>query len=179
MPAEDTTPQLAELEDVPFVDEEGQITSAFEEQVGVYAIFNRQKVLQFIGYSRNVSLSLRQHLVRQPEACYWVKVQTIARPSKAILEQIRDRWIAENGEVPPGNAADEALWSQPIDAKASMTAEEKATYAAGDDLTKTKTLKQVARRVEAEVLAAIATRGVKMSFRFDPKLKEEGLLNLK
>jgi hypothetical protein len=170
---------LASLEYLPYLNEAGETTEAFASKVGVYAIFDQAKILQFIGFSRDVSLSLKQHLVRQPEGCYWLKVQTIDRPSRTILEEIRSAWISENGATPVGNDTAEALWNQPIDAKSQMTDEEKDTYAAMDELGKMKTLKQAARRVEAEVLVQLAQRGVKMSLRFDPKLKEEGLLGLK
>jgi hypothetical protein len=171
--------KLSDLSELPYIDAEGQLTSQFDGKVGVYAIFDREKILQYIGYSRDVSLSLKQHLVRQPQQCYWLKVQTIDRPSRTLLEEIRDAWIAENGSVPAGNDREEAGWSQPIDAKAKMTPAEQAAYNASDELGKIKTLKQVARRVEAEVLANLDDRGVTMPVRFDPKLKEEGLLNLK
>lgn len=170
---------LAELAYQPYLDDQGLVTEQFSRQVGVYAIFDQAQHLQFIGYSRDVYLSLKQHLVRRPQQCYWVKVQTIDRPSRTILEDIRAAWIVENGSTPVGNDADEALWSQPIDAKAQMTAEEQSAFAAGEDLQKIKTLKRVARRIEADVLAALADRGVQMQVRFDPKLKEEGLLSLK
>jgi hypothetical protein len=174
-----TTPSLNALEYCPYLDENGNVTEQFAGQVGVYAIFDQHQTLQFIGFSRDVSLSLKQHLVRQPENCYWVKVQTIDRPSRTLLAEIRDAWIGENGETPIGNGAEEALWNQAIDAKAKMTEAEKESYAAADEMGRIKTLKQVARRVEAEVLAKLEHRGVKMPIRFDPKLKEEGLLNLK
>lgn len=172
-------PKLADLTEVVLIDSEGQMTSQFDGKVGVYAIFDQAKVLQYVGYSRDVSLSLKQHLIRKPQECYWLKVQTIERPNRAILEEIRDAWIAENGTTPVGNSTDAEQWNQPIDAKTQMTPEEQAAFAASDDVGRTKTLKQVARRVEAEVLAALEQRGVKMAIRFDPKSKEEGLLDLK
>lgn len=170
---------LATLEYLPFLNEAGQMTDQFDHKVGVYAVFDADRTLQYVGYSRDVSLSLKQHLVSHPQQCYWLKVQTIDRPSRTILEEIRTAWITENGTVPLGNGAEEVNWTQPIDAKQFMTAEEQAAYAAGDDLTRMKTLKQVARRVETEVLAALSDRGVNMPIRFDPKAKEEGRLNLK
>lgn len=174
-----STVTLAELEFLPFLDPAGLMADTFDSKVGVYAIFDAAKSLQYVGYSRDVSLSLKQHLVRQPQGCYWVKVQTIDRPSRTALEAIRDAWIAGNGAVPIGNAAEADLWNQPIDARARMTAAEQTAYAASDEPGKVKALKQVARRVEAEVMQELATRGVKLPIRFDPKAKEEGLLNLK
>lgn len=172
-------PALANLEFIALLDENGQMSDRFDAKVGVYAIFDQAQTLQYVGYSRDVSLGLKQHLVRQPQHCYWVKVHPIDRPSRTVLEEMRDAWIAENGETPAGNGADADLWNQPIDAKIRMTAAEQTAYAASDEPGKIKTLKQVARRVEAEVQAALEARGVKMPIRFDPKAKEDGLLNLK
>jgi hypothetical protein len=172
-------PSLASLDYIPYIDQNGQLTNQFEGKVGVYAIFDQEKTLQFIGYSRDVYLSLKQHLVRQPQHCYWLKAQTIERPSRTVLTEIQDAWIAENGTLPSGNGANEALWNQPIDAKPAMTADELTSYAAGDGLTQIKLLKQAARRVEEQLLTALEARGVQMQIRFNPKLKENGLLDLK
>lgn len=179
-----TITALATLEYVPYLDDSGQVTdqfsgNPFSGKVGVYAIFDQDKTLQHIGYSRDVYFSLKQHLVRQPDKCYWFKVQTIDRPSRTILEDIRNAWISENGVTPLGNAEAEALWSQAIDAKASMTDAEQTAYQNSDDIGRVKILKQVARRVEETIVSALEVRGVKMPVRFDPKAKEEGLLSLK
>lgn len=173
---------LASLEDIPYLDDSGAIPeSPFSGKVGVYAIFNRDRTLQFIGYSRDIYLSLKQHLMRQPQQCYWIKCQMIARPSRTILENIKDAWIAENGKTPAGNEADEAKWVQPINIKPLMTEEERTAYekASGQELAQIKLLKKAARRVEAEILVQLESRGVQMELRFNPKLKETGLLDLK
>lgn len=172
-------PSLASLDYILYIDQNGQLTDQFEGKVGVYAIFDQEQTLRYIGYSRDVYLSLKQHLVRQPQHCYWLKVWTIERPSRSVLEEIRNAWIAENGSLPSGNSTDEAAWNQPVNAKPAMTDEEQAKYAAGDELAQIKLLKQAARRVEEQLLAALEARGVQMQIRFNPKLKESGLLDLK
>lgn len=174
-------PSLASLEYIPYVDADGHLPEQFQGKVGVYAICDRDRVLQFVGYSRDVYLSLKQHLVRQPQHCYWLKVETIERPSRTVLETIRTAWIAENGATPAGNGADEAKWTQPIDVKILLTPDEEASYqqAAGLEMEQAKILKKAARRVEADILAAIAARGVQAEIRFNPKIKENGLLDLK
>ena len=175
-------PSLSNLEYIPYIDDNGQLPEALQGKIGVYAICDRQKALQLIGYSRDIYLSLKQHLVRQPENCHWVKVQTIQRPSRTLLESIRDAWIEENSTVPPGNGEDEAKWDQPIDVKSAMTDEEQASYsslASLDELAQAKLLKKVARRVEETILDQLKSRGVQMEIRFNPKLKESGLLDLK
>jgi len=172
---------FASLEFFPYIDSEGKLPEFVQGKIGVYAIFDKEKVLQFVGYSRDTYLSLKQHLVRQTEYCYWLKVQIIDRPSRTILENIRSSWIAENGSQPQGNGADAAKWNDPIDTKTVMTAQEVANYEGivADELAKDKLLKNVARRVENEILSLLKARGVTEEIRFNPKLKTSGLLDLK
>ena len=172
-------PTLESLAYLPYLDSNGCIREDIQKQIGVYGIFNQDKILQFVGYSRDIYLSLKQHLVRQPQNCYWLKIQTIERPSRSILEAIRQAWIAENGVIPPGNKQEETIWTKSIDAKPAMTELEKAQYNQSDELGKTKILKQVARKVESEIKEQLHDRGVTMDIRFNPKLKEQGLLDLK
>ncbi|MBW4500725.1 MAG: GIY-YIG nuclease family protein [Scytonema hyalinum WJT4-NPBG1] len=181
MTTESNIPALASLEYIPFIDDNGQLPEQLQGKIGVYAIFDQEKVLQFVGYSRDVYLSLKQHLVRQPQYCYWVKAQTIERPSRTVLENIEHGWIAENGSVPVGNADSKDRWTQPIDVKVVMTAEEQANYhnPVNDEMAQIKIIKNVARRVEAEIIAVLEVRGLQTQIRFNPKLKENGLLDLK
>lgn len=181
MTTETNTPALASLEYIPYIGDRGEIPEQLQGKIGVYAIFDREKVLQFVGYSRDVYLSLKQHLVRQPQQCYWVKVQTIERPSRTVLENIENAWIGENGSVPLGNGDNKEKWTNPIDVKKVMTPEEQANYQnpVNDELAQIKVIKNVARRVEAEILKELEARGLQLEVRFNPKLKEQGLLDLK
>jgi hypothetical protein len=171
-------PALNSLTFHPYLEDSGQISVEFQGKVGIYGIFDAAQTLQYVGYSRDVTQSLRQHLVRQPQACHWYKVQTVERPSRTLLEDIRTAWIAEAGDVPPGNV-DDVSWTAAIDAKATMTPAEQAEYAALDELGQIKYLKKIARRLEAAILETLRARGAQMELRFNPKLKEEGLLDLK
>ncbi|MGC9505109.1 GIY-YIG nuclease family protein [Baaleninema sp.] len=181
MTATTEIPTLASLPPNPFIDENGHIADGdVKGKVGAYAVFDDSETLQYIGYSRDIALSLRQHLVRRPHQCYSYKVQTIDRPSRAVLETMRQAWIEENGTTPPGNGEDESLWVNPIDVRPRLTEEERQEIDnAADELAKTKRLKKAARRLEEEVLAELSARGVAESLRFNPKLKENGLLDLK
>jgi hypothetical protein len=181
MSSENNIPTLASLEFISYINDHGELPEQLHGKIGVYAIFDQLKVLQFVGYSRDVYLSCKQHLVRLPEKCYWLKVETIERPNRTVLERIEKDWINENGSLPLGNGEYKEKWTNPIDTKELMTDEEKTNYQNPllDDLTKTKLLKNVARRVEAEILGVLESRGVKTEIRFNPKLKESGLLDLK
>ena len=170
---------LSGLEFIAYLDDSGKLPESLSGKIGVYAIFNQSQVLQYVGYSRDVFQSIKQHLVREPEGCYWLKVQTINRPSRTLLEEIRDGWIAENGSVPPGNAEHSDRWNQPIDVKPQMTSEEVAKFDSLDEIGKDKLLKTVAKRVEANILSALEKRGLQEEIRFNPKLKTQGILDLK
>jgi hypothetical protein len=175
----DSIPTLKDLKYTPYLDDTGNLPEELQGKIGIYAIFDQDKILQIVNYSRDIYLSLKQHLVRQPQSCYWLKAETIERPNRTRLETIRDAWIAENGIKPAGNDAEEAIWNNPIDAKLSMTEQEHLSYEKGDELMQIKLLKQVARRVEAQILEKLKSRGVQTEIRFNPKLKESGLLDLK
>ncbi|MCC0177502.1 GIY-YIG nuclease family protein [Waterburya agarophytonicola K14] len=170
---------LSSLEYLPYLDEAGCIAEDTQGKIGVYAIFDQEQEMQYVGYSRDVYLSLKQHLIRKPQNCYWIKIQTITRPSRQILEDIAAAWIAENGSTPPGNDSESSIWTEAIDANPAMTEEEKAQYNNSDELGQIKIRKKVARRVEADIQQQLSDRGVTMNIRFNPKLKEKGLLNLK
>ncbi|WP_413166002.1 GIY-YIG nuclease family protein [Capilliphycus salinus ALCB114379] len=172
-------PTLASLDSISYINEQGQLPETFQGKIGVYAIFDRDQVLQYIGYSRDIYLSLKQHLVRQPQSCYWIKVQTIERPSRTILEEIRQAWIAENGSIPAGNSEQSEQWNQPINVKPLMTDEENNTYNNLDGIDQEKHLRQVARRIESQILELLKARGLQEEIRFNPKLKTDGLLDLK
>jgi hypothetical protein len=165
-------PALEDLDYLPYLDENGHIPDELDKKIGVYAIFDRGRHWQFVGYSRDIYLSLKQHLVRQPQQCHWLKIQTIERPNRTILEAIANKWNNEQ-------TTNSALWTEPIDTNDSMTDAEKAQYESGDELERIKIRKQVARRVEAKIKQELNDRGVKMDLRFNPKLKERGLLDLK
>ena len=179
MSLETEIPVLENLEFLPYLDNQGLLDEKLSGKIGIYAIFDQNKNLQFVGYSRDIYLSLKQHLVRQPNKCYWLKVQTIDRPSRSILESTKQQWITENNAIPEGNSEQENLWTQPIDAKLTMTEEDKLRYNSNDELGQIKLLKSIAKRLEAQILETLSDRGVKVEIRFNPKLKEQGLLDLK
>ncbi|MEO1132222.1 MAG: GIY-YIG nuclease family protein [Cyanobacteria bacterium J06639_1] len=174
-------PALDSLDFIPYINDAGQLPDECEGSIGVYAVFDRDRALHYVGYSRDMATSLKLHLVRQPESCFWVKAHAIARPSRTLLENIRAAWMDSNGDIPIGNALDPSPWETPIDVKEQMTQEERDRYADKtlSERDRIKALKQAARRIEAEILAQLEARHVAIPLRFNPKLKEEGWLDLK
>ncbi len=171
-----------ELDNLPYysyINDQGIIDPNLEKKIGVYAIFDQEKNLKYVGYSRNLLLSLQQHLVRQINQCYWYKYYIIERPNRTILEEIRENWLRENSLNGDINKEEETLWVEPIDIKKSLSQTEQEEYENNDEIGKSKLLKKIARKVEAEIKNELSKRNIKMEFRFNPKLKEQGLLDLK
>lgn len=174
----DSHPTLASLDMQPYL-VEGELPSGLDGKVGIYAIFDAEQALQYVGYSRDIQVGLTQHLVRCPQQCHWFKFFTVARPSRTVLDEIRNAWIAEYGTMPPGNSDQQLMWEKPIDAKVFMTEAERDAIANAEPAQTNKLLKQLARRVEADVKAKVADRGAQIPIKFNPKLKEQGVLSLK
>lgn len=179
MPATNDIPSLNSLEFLPYIDDTGELPVKLQNQIGIYAIFDREQILQFVGYSRDIYLSLKQHLIRRSADCYWVKAITIDRPNRTFLNEVQSTWISENGKIPLGNDVNSSLWLDPIETNYAMTETERASFADLDGAAQIKLLKQVARRVEETILTQLKERGVQTEIRFNPKLKEQGLLDLK
>ncbi|KAH9287970.1 hypothetical protein KI387_032087, partial [Taxus chinensis] len=120
---------LKDLEFVPYLDDGGLIVdkSASDAKASVYAIFDQNRTLQYVGISRQVYLSMKLHFARVPSKCYFVKIQHLNKPNRALLECIKEKWIEENGLLPSGNdnGPQQKVWENPLDCKPLMTEEEK------------------------------------------------------
>ncbi|MGB3201553.1 MAG: GIY-YIG nuclease family protein [Nodosilinea sp.] len=98
---------------------------------GVYAVLDRDRQTQFIGISRNVSLSLRSHLEQKGDAiCALVTVQPFQFPKREAMAALRDEWIAALPSPPPGNV--DGTWAGTIREAATqtMSAAEREAYEA-------------------------------------------------
>ncbi|KAK4268582.1 hypothetical protein QN277_025215 [Acacia crassicarpa] len=92
---------------------------------GVYAIYDKNDELQFIGLSRNIAASVSAHRKSVPELVGSVKVGVVDEPDRETLTQAWKSWMEEhikgNGKVPPGNESGNATWMrQPLKKKADI-----------------------------------------------------------
>ncbi len=120
-----TAPVADILSDSP-VDLEAWCTETAEVKIaGVYAVLNGDHQTQYIGYSRNVVLSLKSHLTQfGAETCTFVKVQSFKFPKREEMEQLRDDWIASLPQTPPGNADNSGAWAGTVrDASSQVMSE--------------------------------------------------------
>ncbi len=122
---------------------------------GVYAVLDGDRQTQFIGYSRNVALSLRGHLTSKGETtCAFAKVHPFKFPKRDAMEALKAEWMEALPSPPPGNS--DGTWAGTIKEAASkvMSPAEREAYeekklklrrAMADG-----TLKQVATKVQGD-----------------------------
>ncbi|MBH8554038.1 GIY-YIG nuclease family protein [Nostocaceae cyanobacterium CENA357] len=125
------TPDLADngAEIIPL--EAWRAASHNAKIAGVYAVLDLEHHTQYIGYSRNVLLSLNGHVNQNGEQkCAFVRVQNFKFPKRQEMEDLRDAWIAELDSIPPGNAAENGMWASTVGevAKAAMSEAERQAY---------------------------------------------------
>ncbi|MDB9376233.1 GIY-YIG nuclease family protein [Nodularia sphaerocarpa] len=98
---------------------------------GVYAVLDGEGETQYIGYSRNVLLSLNGHVSQYGEQkCAFVRVQNFKFPKRQEMEDLRDAWIGELECTPRGNASEGGMWASTVGeaAKAVMSEGERHAY---------------------------------------------------
>ena len=96
---------------------------------GVYAVLDAERQTQYVGYSRNVLLSLNGHVAQNGSSvCAFVRVQTFKFPKREEMEKLRDAWISALDSVPPGNAL--GTWASTVGeaARVAMSAIERNAY---------------------------------------------------
>ncbi|KAL3138746.1 hypothetical protein ABBQ32_005591 [Trebouxia sp. C0010 RCD-2024] len=95
------------LFDTPLQQLSGEQT-ALPAAAGVYAVYDKDGTLQYIGLSRKVTVSIANHKQDLPDYTHSVKVATVANPTKENLTAAWKQWVESavqaNGAVPPGNA---------------------------------------------------------------------------
>ncbi|MEH1900854.1 MAG: GIY-YIG nuclease family protein [Nostoc sp.] len=98
---------------------------------GVYAVLDAERRPQYIGYSRNVLLSLNGHLRQNgQQKCAFVRVQAFKFPKRQEMEDLRDAWIAELETPAPGNASESGMWASTVGeaTKAVMSEVQRQAY---------------------------------------------------
>mmetsp|Transcript_19839 Transcript_19839/g.64526 ORF Transcript_19839/g.64526 Transcript_19839/m.64526 type:complete len:271 (-) Transcript_19839:78-890(-) len=99
----DDTLARPSLADSPTIELKGQVK--VPGGAGIYAIYNSDDELQFIGISRKVATSIKHHLVDYPELVASVKTLKV-EGAKAALTEAWTAWMQEAADtsgIPPGN----------------------------------------------------------------------------
>jgi hypothetical protein len=85
-----------------------------DRPVGVFAVYDARRNLQYVSFSRNVVLALRALRARVgEERAAFVRVMVFANKAmqtRAALQREADNWMGEGGTLPPGNGAERELF---------------------------------------------------------------------
>ncbi|CAI5506105.1 unnamed protein product [Closterium sp. Naga37s-1] len=116
-PATSPTCSLPSLENTPATPvftSDGAV-AAFPAASGVYAIYDKEGALQYMGLSRRLAASLQAHAEDLPEMCGAVKLAVVAATNKEALVEAWKAWMQEHvagtGKVPPGNESGNSTWT--------------------------------------------------------------------
>ncbi|KAL6520904.1 Bifunctional monothiol glutaredoxin-S16, chloroplastic [Orobanche gracilis] len=106
---------LKKLSDSELVAVSSESDGIFPSDSGVYAVYDGNGDIQFIGMTRNLTASVLTHQKSVPELCSSVKVAVIEEPAdKTALTEAWKSWmqehIAATGKVPPGNEPGNTTW---------------------------------------------------------------------
>lgn len=156
-------------------------------RVGVFAIFDAEQNLVYVGISRDCGTSLRKCLARKPLLCWYYTAEYVSRPSRAAMEALSSKWIAEwentHGTSVPGcdGGVEQEKWESAINVRGPhvvLSEDEKISLddAEGSDLPKI--LRGICRRVQDEIEETLRSRGLKENLKFAPKMKGNGLLDV-
>lgn len=105
--------------------------SSNSKVAGVYAVLDRDRIYQYVGYSRDVLRSVRGHIAQNgAETCAYIRVKTYKFPKRNSMEALKNEWIAELDYMPSGNLERGNTWASTIGetAKANMTEAERNAY---------------------------------------------------
>ncbi|GLC43465.1 hypothetical protein PLESTB_001560100 [Pleodorina starrii] len=106
---------------VPVMDK-GEL-SQFPGSAGVYAVFDKAGVLQYIGLSRKVSASVAAHMQELPDLTAAIKYDIVDDASREGLTAAWKSWVeeavAETGSIPSGNMPGETKWQSRSVARAT------------------------------------------------------------
>eukprot|EP00879_Flechtneria_rotunda_P008671 GHRR01009084.1.p1 GENE.GHRR01009084.1~~GHRR01009084.1.p1 ORF type:complete len:268 (+),score=84.85 GHRR01009084.1:304-1107(+) len=95
------------------VQEKGELVK-FPEQPAVYAVYDKDNQLQYIGLTRKINVSVCNHLRDVPESTSSVRYEVLPDASRDSLTGAWKAWmeeaLAETGSIPPGNAPGETKW---------------------------------------------------------------------
>lgn len=158
----DKLPSLNDLPLLSYINQQGRIVPPIEADTAasVFAVLDKNKKVQYVGFSKDVRNSLRTLMGRRPELCFYFKVFNMAQLDQQRMIDIRGHWFSEMGLPPPGNTdpIQRGYWERPVDAGSIS---ERGKLAAGQSKAKS-------------LIQTMQDRGLKEEMEYDPKLIEEG-----
>jgi Grx4 family monothiol glutaredoxin len=113
----DVVPPLGDAPMIPLVGD-GVRSESIPATPGVYAVYDGDEQIQYVGLSRKVSASVKLHVFELPKQCAFVRCASLPNAAKADLQLAWKAWMmehlasADEKVVPPGNTSGNALWTE-------------------------------------------------------------------
>ncbi|CAM6033236.1 unnamed protein product [Sphagnum compactum] len=115
-----TLPSLNDLPLINYISQTGRIQPPVEAKTAasIFAVYDKNKKIQYIGFSKDVRNSLRTLMGRRPELCHYYKLYNLPTLDQEKMLAVRKQWMSELGLSPPGNSdpVQRNQWEQPGDA---------------------------------------------------------------
>lgn len=114
--------RLNDLKLLSIVNDQGYINPEIEGdcKAFVFAIYDEQQRLQYVGFSKDIRNSIRTLFTRRPEKAWYYRFYGLPTLDQQAMIQLRDSWFEQVGGAPKGNklAMERTAWQQPVDAGA-------------------------------------------------------------
>eukprot|EP01024_Parvocaulis_polyphysoides_P011372 TRINITY_DN13988_c0_g4_i2.p1 TRINITY_DN13988_c0_g4~~TRINITY_DN13988_c0_g4_i2.p1 ORF type:complete len:327 (-),score=34.99 TRINITY_DN13988_c0_g4_i2:728-1708(-) len=106
---------LSNADKISVFDENKQLYQ-FPSSPGIYAVYDPEDTLQYIGLTRKINLSIGNHIDELPHLVSSVKFLVIEGGDRNALMEAWKAWLQESitttGVIPPGNQAGQVKWQQ-------------------------------------------------------------------
>ena len=145
------------------LNEQGALPTGEENAgVAVFAIYDKEQTIQYIGFSSNVAKSIEKLFYRRPAVTYYFKFAGIDSLDQTEMMRIRNSWFDSLGGPPIGNKnlAEKEAWQVPV--QVSGNSEGGTLVAAGE--------------AAAMMVTQIKNRGCTVDFAPEPALLQKGII---
>lgn len=153
---------LESLEMEPVLDNSGSIPEMVPESPAVFAIFDKDKDIQYIGFSSTLRKSIEKLFYRRPEKAYYFKYVLLDSVDQDAMVGIRNVWFDSLEAPPVGNV-------NPVEKDAWQVPTQVVSNSEGGLLV-------AAQEQAAMMMAQIRNRGCTVDIAPEPALLQRGLI---
>jgi len=144
------------------LDENGLLPQTAASGPAVFAVYDKEQSIQYVGFSSNLSKSIEKLFYRRPETAYYYKAVELETVDQELMMSIRNGWFDSLGDPPVGNR-------NPVEKEAWQEPTQVVSNSEGGMM--------VAAQEEAAMkMTQIRNRGCKMDFAAEPVLLQKGVI---
>lgn len=153
---------LDSLDLEPVLDEFGAFSASLPECPAVFAMYDKEQEIQYIGFSSTLRRSIEKMFYRRPEKAYYCKYLPLEVVDQEAMVKIRNDWFDSLNGPPIGNVnmVEKEAWQLPPEAVATS---EGGTLVA-------------AQEQAAMMMTQIRNRGCTVDVAPEPALLQKGII---